>query len=161
MDRAVVEFPDDLMLASALYLRGQCLEELDRSTEAMDAYRAAIEAQQVQPNVRTDAWLELAWIIAKNQLRDHYEEAIGLLSQFRDASTFPVQRFKQHAARALIANELHDIGTAAAEAQLAIVAANESQSGFRYHQNLGLVGEEYSGDLRRLRQIADRRSDDV
>jgi hypothetical protein len=67
--------------------------------------------------------------------------------------TLPVQRFKYHAARALLVNG-RDRTSAVEEARAALSEAAATHSGLRYHSNLGLVGEQYMPLRRRLLEIA-------
>jgi hypothetical protein len=52
---------------------------------------------------------------------------------------FPVDRYRANGARALLLQEFGQLDEARIAAGLAIAAARETQSGFRYHQHLGLV----------------------
>jgi hypothetical protein len=56
---------------------------------------------------------------------------------------FPVERFKWHAANALIKAALGDSKAAKNHAIDALAAAEASHSGFRYHPNVGLVEKKY------------------
>ena len=52
---------------------------------------------------------------------------------------FPIDRFRAHGARALLVHHFDRKDEARAEAELAMAAAQETESGFRHHPNLGLV----------------------
>ena len=63
---------------------------------------------------------------------------------------FPVDRFRWHAARALIAADLKEPEIARLHAEQAIEAAGHEHSGFRYHPSVGLVTAEYDTVVRKL-----------
>lgn len=67
-----------------------------------------------------------------------------------DRLTFPVDFFRWNSASALISSEKgqHDVAQAAARA--ALEGASKTDSGFRYHRSIGLVG---GGDADLLKQI--------
>ena len=152
LQRVVTAYPDSLDVALAHHLRGRCHERMGDLTMAIEAYRAAIQAEQRQPNVRTDAALDLTLLVADRRLTALFGEASEVLAaRAEDALPFPNQRFKLHAARALLA-EGHDPTAATHEARRALQAAEATHSGFRYHQGVGLVGELHA-DLRRRLEI--------
>jgi hypothetical protein len=70
-----------------------------------------------------------------------------------DLLPFPIQRFKFHAAQALLADG-HDPAVATHQAILALQTAQATHSGFRYHGNLGLVGAMYANLRQRLDVLA-------
>jgi hypothetical protein len=63
---------------------------------------------------------------------------------------FPVDRFRRHAARALIAADLKEPKIARRQAEQTIEAAGYEHSGFRDHPSVGLVTAEYDTVLRKL-----------
>ena len=56
---------------------------------------------------------------------------------------FPVDRFRLHAAFALICIAQGEPALAREHAQLSLAAAAQEDSGFRYHPAVGLVGTQY------------------
>jgi hypothetical protein len=67
---------------------------------------------------------------------------------------FPVQRFMWHAARALILFAQGKSEEASTEAGMALFAAEESSSRYRYHRSVGLAGNGYHDRRERLRQMS-------
>jgi hypothetical protein len=103
--------------------------------------------------VKSDAYLRFATLVATEKFSSLYDEAIQLLGEFRDLAVFPVQRFRQYAAHAIIASERGE-PNAQYHAQAALAAAVETSSGFRYHQELGLVADMDQSLEQKLREIA-------
>jgi hypothetical protein len=67
---------------------------------------------------------------------------------------FPVQHFMWHAAKALILSTQGESGQARSEAEMALAAADQSSSGFRYHQSLGVVADSHRELQERLRALS-------
>ena len=94
---------------------------------------------------------EFPWFIASHRLSNFYEEALRVLD--RADLAFPVQKFKAGAIRALIAEHHGDTAAAARYAAEAVEAANVRESGFAYHRDFGLVGQEHHAMLAHLRGL--------
>ncbi len=62
--------------------------------------------------------------------------------------------FFWRAANALIASEQGRKTDSSNHAKKAIDAAQVKKSGFRYHQNIGLVGKEHQGVMKKLLKLA-------
>lgn len=121
---------------------------------AIRAYEAAVEREAVFPNLRTGASLDLPYLIAVNGVVGRFEQAMEMLSGPESELMFPVDRFKLHAARALILASSDSLA-ARTEAKAAMEAAALAHSGFRYHPKVGLVSEEHANALTRLRGLLD------
>src|SRR5262245_38255969 len=105
LDRYFV-FPPDHNLATAHSARATSLLPLGRVHEAVAAYEAALKREKIDPFIQTDADLELPYLIATRRMRDRYPRALRLLRGREGELTFPVDEFRWHAARALIAAEM-------------------------------------------------------
>ncbi len=125
------------------------LEDLNA---AIASYEAAIERENAFPNMRTLASIDLPYLIAMNGISSRFDQAMAILSSRVGPMAFPVERFKHHAARALILRG-SDREAASKEAQMAMEAASLDHSGFRYHPKLGLVSEKYATALSKLRDF--------
>ena len=71
-----------------------------------------------------------------------------VLDAHRERPMFPVDRYRANGARAILLQELDRRDEARSFANLAMTAAREVGSGFRYHKHLGLVkstGDEFGG----------------
>lgn len=104
--------------------------------------------------MKTDAWSEFAMLIAMHNLASYYQDALQVLRDNQQMIMFPVQRFKWHAASALIIAVAGDRVAAKEHAIGARDAATSTHSGFRYHSKLGLVGLQYETVRDRLRVLA-------
>jgi hypothetical protein len=71
---------------------------------------------------------------------------------------FPVDKFKWHAAHALIQAAQGDRDSAKEQAIKALDAAKLNHSGFRYHPKLGLVGPEHEALRNRLLELSGEHS---
>jgi tetratricopeptide (TPR) repeat protein len=127
---------------------------LGNVSAAIEAYEAALKRERAFPNVRTDAYLELPYLIAINGISEHFNRALKILSGSERRLMFPVARFKYHAARAIILSKT-DPSSARTEAQAALEAAATDHSGFRYHPTIGLVSERHAAALSKLQELCD------
>ena len=107
------------------------------------------------PNVQTQAYIELPYLIATAPLESSYSKAMEVLAKHEDSLTFPVDHFRWHAARALILAAQGDADAARPEARAALEAASRDKSGFRYHPGIGLVGDKYDGVKQALEVLGD------
>ena len=93
-------------------------------------------------------------LIATSPLPGHYDEALATIDEFyTQRAPFPISRFQQAAARALIlyAKKLPLSSTYATEA---LTHATSNQSDFARHPGLGLVGLDYASLVKHLKRIA-------
>ncbi len=149
------ELDDDFDHAQAHVDRATALLTLGRLDEALDSYEAALAREAEFGNLQTQAWLDLPFLIAIREVSDRYDRALELLDAPRlEGLMFPVDRFRWHAARALIAAAHSQGGLAEEHALNALDAATQTKSGFRYHPKVGLVSDEYSLLVERLRRLA-------
>jgi hypothetical protein len=152
LERVFTEFPDPPQLAAAHFQAAKCHEELGRLQDAIGQYRLALDAQARFGGIDPGTAVEFPWFIVQHRLTDLYDDALGTLE---DASpAFPVQSFKVAAVRAVVAEHRHDLLAASRHAREAFEAASLTQSEFRYHRDLGLVGNQYRPMLRRLAKLA-------
>jgi tetratricopeptide (TPR) repeat protein len=145
---------DDFDHAQAHVDRATALLALGRIKEAIASYDAALTREVEFPNLLTQAYLDLPYLIATRGIRERYAYAMQLLANHKARLMFPADHFRWHAAWALIAAESHDSAAAKAHAQRALDAAALDHSGFRYHPEVGLVTDRYDGlvqDLKRYR----------
>ncbi len=154
-ERCATDFPKHIHRSAAFYLKGKCLERLDDLPGALAAYRLAVEAEREGGCVITDAYLSFAWVVAIREVRTHQVEARALLDEFAKRPAFPVQRFRHHAARALILAQTETGTGFATDARAALSAATADRSGFVWHQDLGLVGDRYEDVRSRLQSLID------
>jgi tetratricopeptide (TPR) repeat protein len=126
--------------AQAQVDKAQALTALGEIDAALSAYNEALERERQFPNYKTHAYLDFALLALNARKVGLYAKVLEVLDEYRDQPRFPVDRYKAHGARALILQELGRAAEAQSSGKLALAAAAESRSGFRFHQTLGLVG---------------------
>ena len=77
---------------------------LGDTDRAIAAYEAALAREHHNPQLLTQAYLDLPFLIASHGITSRYEQALRLLQQHRSRLMFPVDHFRWHAAHALIAS---------------------------------------------------------
>jgi tetratricopeptide (TPR) repeat protein len=156
LDLMLAQFPEPLQVAQGQLQRAQCLASFGDFDAAVSAYRAAVEAERNFPNVRTQAWLEFGWFAVERRREQLYPEVLALLDQLLPSRRlpFPVDVFRFHGIRALIAADLGRQHEVPGEAQLAMAAAARPTSGLPHHPTVGLVDDRYSEMARRIAALA-------
>lgn len=147
------DLPDDFDHAQAHVDRATALIALGRVDEALAAYEAALTREAVFPNLQTQAYLDLPYIVATRGIRDQYRRALELLCGHESRLMFPVDRFRWHAAHALIAFATGEAGAAHNHAKRALEAASRDHSGFRYHPSVGLVTPQFEAVVKKLKVL--------
>jgi tetratricopeptide (TPR) repeat protein len=143
--------PDDFEHAQAHVDRATALLALGRIREAIESYEAALAREAEFPNLKTQACLDLPYLVATLGIREQYDRALQLLQTHAACLLFPVDQFRWHAAQAFIAADQRDRLGAKTHAGRALEAAGCDDSGFRYHPKVGLVGENYNAIIRQLK----------
>jgi tetratricopeptide (TPR) repeat protein len=146
---------DDFDYAQAYVDRAAALVALDRIGEAITSYEAALAREAEFPDLLTQAYLDLPWLIATRGIREEYERAIRVLRKHQARLMFFVDHFRWHAALALIAGDIRDRHSAKRHAKDAFDAAAREHSGFRYHPTVGLVTAQYDDLIRKLEEYCD------
>ena len=106
---------------------------------AVRAYENALKRELEFPRSITSASLNLACLIASARLEHLYDKALDVAHLNSRYHMFPIQRYQANGACALVLHEKGKRTEAIQAARLAMHAASEIGSGFRYHQNAGLV----------------------
>jgi tetratricopeptide (TPR) repeat protein len=143
LEQLLKEYPEAFELEAVYDLQARCFIGLDNIDKAIEAYHSCFEFQKLYPHERTHAKLDYCWLIAINKISHLYAEVEPLLKKYQSSISlsFPIQLFKLAATRALIAEEEGRLEYAAMFIKHAMNAAQQNNSGLRYHPNLGLVGE--------------------
>jgi len=147
------ELPHDFDQAQAHVDRATALLTLGRVADAITAYEAALAREEVFPNLLTEACLDLPYVIATHRIREHYPRALEVLRLHERRLVFPVDHFRWHSARALIAADIKEAAAAKTHAEKALEAASRDSSGFRYHASVGLVTAQYDSVIKRLEAL--------
>ena len=120
---------------------------------AIHSYGKALERESAFPKLKTDAYILYPLVIVENKLTNLYQSANEVLDEHQERVMFPVDHFRWHAAKAIIAAESGNKEQAENHAGMAFEAAKIKNSGFRFHQNLGLVGKEFKNVVNELRAL--------
>lgn len=128
------------------------LGEMD---QAVAAYEAALAREATFPNLQTQAYVELPYLVATRGLAAHYPRARQVLESFRERLTSPLDHFKWHAACALINAAEAALALAGSEARTALNYARAANSGFSRHPTIGLVDTAHEDTIRALEALVD------
>lgn len=110
-------------------------------------FKEGLEREKEFPNHQTGVYLDYPYLVATQKIEHEYANALDVLNEHVDRLTFPLDHFKWHASKALINND-------GSEAQKALDAAKVKKSGFRFHQDVGLVGKEHEKTIKHLCKIS-------
>ena len=149
----VSEYPSPVEMASTYHTLGNCCDLLGEYDAAASWYRKSLDEQRSFPNVIDKAHLSFALMVAERQRHAEYDEALAALDEWRISAPLPVAVFQACAARAIIHRNRGQNDLAIHWAKLALDAADCTHSGFRYHPELGLVGDAQKHQIEQMRQI--------
>jgi tetratricopeptide (TPR) repeat protein len=153
LDIMLERWPEPLQLAAAYHQRATCFMRLGEPFRAVENFRQAIHTERIYPNASSGAAIDFAWLVGTCRLTPHYAEALAVLDG-AGALAFPVERFKAFGARAFILTAMGRKDDAVLPASQALDAARATDSGFRFHRTVGLVGEQYADMAEQLRELA-------
>lgn len=94
---------DNFDHAQAYVDRARAPLTLGRINEAVHSYSAALAREVEFPNLLTQAYLDLPYLIAARGIQEKCSFAMQLLEEPKARLMFPVDHFGRHVARALIA----------------------------------------------------------
>lgn len=147
---------DDFVVPSAYCTRAEAYISLGLKDEAVAAYKAALEWENVHPNFITSARIDFPILIAENRLTEEYDSALNVLTDRFESSdhSWPIMRYYWNGCCALITYERGQKSEAREFAERALRAAAETESPFRYHRAMGLVKDAADDFGLRLKRIA-------
>ena len=140
--------------AQALLARVRSYTSLGDVEATIEAYKELLKIEEALPNITTGACYEYPYLVARLNLQTEYPLAMSVAKKAATNSVFPVDIYKACAAQAMILNFRGLFQEAQVQARRAVEAAQIKKSGFRYHQNIGLVGREHKNVYKALLQIA-------
>jgi tetratricopeptide (TPR) repeat protein len=155
LDRYFAQHDERFDDAQAYVDRAVALLALGRIDEALSSYEDALRTEAKAPNLLTQAYIELPYMISVRGMRSRYGRALEILQEHRKRLMFPVEHFKWNAAQAIIAGETGNRDKAREFASAALEFAAKDHSGFRYHPDIGLVSETHADALRQLQGYCD------
>lgn len=147
------ELEDKFDCAQAYCDQATAFLSLGRPEDAVICYEKALRREAEFPNLETQAYLELPFLIATRRLRDRFDQAEQILRDHQSRLTFPVDRFMWHSSWALIATSRGDGARASEHASQALIEAQQRHSGMQFHPAIGLVSQRHQSlvdDLARL-----------
>ena len=147
------EWPHESQLAQAYNQEASCYLKLGDRSSAISAFRRSIE-QENKGGITTNSRLDFLWLVATERLRDLYDEALEGLDDLSAPLAFPIAEFRKAGALALIYGDCGQTEIAQKHAKTALEAAAKTNSGLRYHQNLGLVSNPDRKIIRKLKRLA-------
>ena len=145
---------DTLFLADAYSTQAKARLAIGDVSGAAESYEAALRREAEFSNLKTNSFVEYPLLVAEHGLAERYGDALRVLAARKSDLAFPVQRFMWHAAHALILSAKGSSTEASTEARVALSAAEQSSSGFRFHGSLGLVGKLHYDLRERLREMS-------
>lgn len=158
LDMLVERWPDESQLAAAHEQRAECLRDLGREEEAIDAYRSTFTQQRRLPQIVTNAHYEFAWWVASTGMAERFDEAMSILAEFSDDGgiAFPALTYLAEGSRALILDARGDRLSASAHARRAVAAFAQTNSELRHHPKVGLAQVRDGAAHARLTALAAR-----
>ncbi|MEZ5489206.1 MAG: hypothetical protein R3F50_02690 [Gammaproteobacteria bacterium] len=130
----------------ALLARANAFIALGDLDKCVVTYKEILEREKEFPNHLTQVYLDYPYLVATKEIEDEYANALDVLDAHVDRLMFPLDHFKWHASKALINKD-------GSEAKKSLEAAKVKRSGFRFHQDVGLVGKEHAKTIKHLCSI--------
>jgi len=144
-------------MASAFLSQAEAHLRLGEQEDALRSLERALQRERDFPNVKTQAWSRFVLLVAERKLEALYDIALQVLQENPLSSrSFPVDGFLWNAAFALIADATGQRKHAAETAAKALEFAALTQSGFRYHDDVGVVGAGYDELKKELHRLVRR-----
>jgi tetratricopeptide (TPR) repeat protein len=140
LDQVLREYPESSELATVYFQQGDCLTMLGRDGEAIESLRRSIEMQRRRPSVRNSAHLAFGELVVRLRLRELYAEVLRDLDDLGDLDDLPIEQYRQQVIRASILDESGRLDEARQAAAQALKASEQTQSPYRNHPKIGLVG---------------------
>jgi tetratricopeptide (TPR) repeat protein len=144
------ELNDRFHRTRAFDAQAEAYLQLNDPEHAISSYEESLRAEKTVGGVQTRAYVELPFLVATRNIESWYDRSLELLDEFHDRPAFPIDHFFCHASRALIFHAQHKDANAKRAACDALAWAQKNESGFRYHQTLGLVDDKYTSLRARL-----------
>ena len=131
----------------ALLAKANAFIKLDDRERCVATYKEILQREREFPNHQTGAYLDYPYLVATQKIEGEFDNALEVLNENIDRLTFPLDYYKWHASKAIICND-------GLEAKKALDVAKVKRSGFRFHQDVGLVGKEHQETIKQLCKIS-------
>jgi tetratricopeptide (TPR) repeat protein len=147
---------DQFFVPAAYCHRARASLTLGRIADAISAYKSALDWEAEHPGFYTTARIQLPKLVAEERVTEEYDYALSILtSRFSPGDhRFPDVRYDWNGTCALIAFEQGIVAEAKEFAERALRAADERQSPFPRHRDVGLVKNTSDEFGRRIKKIA-------
>jgi len=152
-DYFLKEWPKNAMLSTVVDGRAECFVKLGDLDRAVEAYREVFRVLRGRNPVRTESPLDFGWLVVMTPLPKLYDEALSVLAEF-PSSTFVHERYRAHVIQALISDARGKRAQARKHARAALLEAEVTHSGMRYHPTFGLVRTPDQKLYAKLQQLA-------
>jgi tetratricopeptide (TPR) repeat protein len=154
-DRALSQHPDGMFLAGAHLVKANALADLGHHDDAIDSYRAAVQAQRAYPGVKHLTHLDFGDLAVGLRRAELYDEVEALFTDFGESDDmFPVNEFRHHYLLAVFAAARGASRVARDHARAALEATSKARTQFRYHSTVGLFRGASPDVLDELRRLA-------
>ncbi len=131
----------------ALLAKANAFISLKDFEKCIATYKELLEKEKETPNQQSGVYLDYPYLVATNKMISEYANALRILHENEDRLIFPIDHYKWHASIALINDD-------SLEARKALDAAKVKRSGFRFHQDVGLVSKTHKGIIKQLCKIS-------
>ena len=131
----------------ALLVKANAFIALDDLERCVATYKEILQRERESPNHQTGTYLDYPYLVATQKIGNEFANALDVLNEHIDRLTFPLDYYMWHASKAIISND-------GSEAKKALDAAKVKRSGFRFHQDVGLVGKEHEKTIKQLCKIS-------
>lgn len=142
--------------ARAHDVRAEAHLRLGNIPGAIVAFKDALAHERKHPTFLTHAIFDFAMLVATHKITSEYDDALAGLQARGDRLHFPAHIFEWHAAHSIILEDRGELDQAAEHAQVALEAAQRTESPFSYHRDLGLVEPKSAPIVEVLQQICAR-----
>lgn len=153
LDLMFSKYPEKSELAMGYVQRAEILINKQQILEAIKWLKMALEQQRCYPNALTRAHLILGKLVVESDLKELFDEAKRVLSEFKKVNAFPIDFYESYGIEAIITFENGEKDFASQLALKAIEMANKNESDFRYHKSLGLVKDKSTKFHKKLLDI--------
>jgi len=131
----------------ALLAKANAFMALGDIERCVVTYKEILQREIEFPNHQTGTFLDYPYLVATQKIETEFANALDVLNEHIDRLMFPLDYYKWHASKAIISND-------GSEAKKALDAAKVKRSGFRFHQDVGLVGKEHEKTIKQLCKIS-------
>lgn len=143
LDKMLAEFPEPFWLSTVCILKAEILSEFSDIEGAIASFRNALGAERDCPGHQTGAIFEFGILVTGNGLIKFYDEILTGIKKEPSlgplGENMPAYVYQKNGILAITCEHKGQRTKAKQHALIAITAANQDDSGIRYHRKFGLV----------------------